>query len=112
MKSVSDLWDITSGRNKEMKSVSDLWQELWNMVRAVANSSVSVTLGPVFDYDYDGQADDVANILRYRRVVWNHLLMGTHLHMGTPSHGNTPSHGDTPSHGGGKQRLATKQKEI
>ena len=45
-----------------------MWRELWHLVRMVtmsAPSPVSVTLGPAFDYDYDGLADDVANITRY-----------------------------------------------
>ena len=55
-----------------LKFVSDLWQELWNMVRTVANSSmpsVSVTVGPLFDYDYDGHADDETNITRYTSTL-------------------------------------------
>ncbi|KAL8580376.1 hypothetical protein ACOMHN_037475 [Nucella lapillus] len=46
----------------------DLWQELWHMVRTVVNSSlpsVSVTLGPVFDHNHDGLADDLSDLTRF-----------------------------------------------
>ncbi|KAK7100774.1 uncharacterized protein [Littorina saxatilis] len=50
------------------KLKDDLWEEVWFMLREVvakSHSPVDVILGPVFDYDFDGLADNLDNITRY-----------------------------------------------